>query len=142
MTQNNTAIEKAETNSIDMNCCNPTSQSRSGWTYQPDVDVVEREDAYVFHADLPGATPEQIDVTLEGSTLTIHGAVARRAPQNARLLHQGYGVGDYHRRFDLGDLAAEIASDNIEAGHVDGVLTVTLRKQPKAMPRKIKVNPA
>ncbi len=35
------------------------------------VDVIERENAYVVHADLPGINKEAIDVSIDGAQLTI-----------------------------------------------------------------------
>jgi HSP20 family protein len=39
----------------------------------PALDVAERGDAYVIHAELPGVSPDQVDVSFEQNILTIRG---------------------------------------------------------------------
>ena len=39
----------------------------------PAMDVAERKDAYVVQAELPGLSPEQVDVSFEKNVLTISG---------------------------------------------------------------------
>ena len=50
-----------------------TSEPRVSSTSAPSisVDVVEKESAYVVHADLPGISKEDIDVSIDGAQLTI-----------------------------------------------------------------------
>lgn len=42
-----------------------------GTASRPQVDLVERADEYVLHADLPGFERDEIDLTLRDRTLTI-----------------------------------------------------------------------
>ena len=39
----------------------------------PAIDVVEKKDAYVFYAELPGVDASQVDVNFEKNVLTIKG---------------------------------------------------------------------
>ena len=39
----------------------------------PPMDVAERDDAYLVHAELPGVSPDQVDITFEQNVLTIRG---------------------------------------------------------------------
>lgn len=50
-----------------------TTEQRVGSTSAPSisVDVVEKENAYVVHADLPGISREDIDFIIDGVQLTI-----------------------------------------------------------------------
>ena len=47
-----------------------TGESR---VWVPAVDVVEKKDAYVFYAELPGVDASQVDVNFEQNVLTIRG---------------------------------------------------------------------
>src|SRR5690349_20639562 len=40
----------------------------------PALDVAERGDAYVIHAELPGVSPDQVDIRFEQNVLTIRGS--------------------------------------------------------------------
>src|SRR5579872_741218 len=42
------------------------------------VDLVERDDAYELHAAVPGAKPEDIEVTVQGERVTVRAEVRAR----------------------------------------------------------------
>ena len=44
--------------------------------FLPPVDVMETADELVLTADMPGVSPEQLDVTVEEGVLTLHGRVS------------------------------------------------------------------
>src|SRR3954470_12235546 len=51
----------------------------AGWTTEsrvwvPAIDVVEKKDAYVLYAELPGVDASQVDISFEQNILTIRGA--------------------------------------------------------------------
>lgn len=111
-------------------------RTRTGRTYRPNVDIIERENELVVLADMPGARPDSIDIRFENGTLTIHGKVQCRQPRNLRYLHYEYGVGDFQRSFQVGEA---VDAQKISAEFVDGVLTLHLPKVEAARPRKIPV---
>ena len=111
-------------------------RTRSGRAYQPNVDIIENQDELLVLADVPGARPEDIDIHFENGKLDIHAKVQPRVTDNTRLLLQEYGVGDYHRSFEV---SAVIDAGRIHAEYVDGVLTLHLPKVEAARPRKITV---
>src|SRR4051794_32675935 len=49
----------------------PGTSFFEGWT--PPVDVFEDKDKYVLRAEIPGMKKEDIEVSLDGNTLTISG---------------------------------------------------------------------
>lgn len=104
--------------------------------FNPTVDVVEGPDAYSITMDLPGATRDSLDIAFEKGELTVTARVSPRAPENARVLHREYDVGDYRRSFRLGE---SIDTGAIEASFANGVLTVRMPKFPAARPRRIEV---
>jgi HSP20 family protein len=110
-------------------------QTRCGCCYRPNVDILENADELTVLADMPGASPEGIDVNFENGMLTIHAPVAPRN-EEADFLVQEYGVGDYFRSFEVNE---NVAADKIAAQYADGVLTVHLPKAEAAKPRKIAV---
>lgn len=114
---------------------NLAEQTRSGFYYRPNVDIVERQDELLVLADVPGATPEEIDVDFKDGTLTIHAKVAPRN-EDANFLIRHYGVGDFWRTFQI---AETIDASKISAEFADGVLTLHLPKAESAKPRKISV---
>ena len=129
-----TAIEKATPQEVQIN--RPHSRLNT-WTYRPNVDIVDTPEELTLVADLPGATPESIDVALESGVLTIQAQVAPRDRSTARTLVHEYGVGDYHRRFEIDE---SIDADNVSAEYNHGSLTVHLPKAQQARRRRIPIS--
>lgn len=106
--------------------------------YIPAVDIYETQDALTLVADMPGVSPENVDIDLRDDQLTIRGTITVEGQGETVLLRE-YGVGDYYRQFTLGRI---IDQSKIEAAMKDGVLTLTLPKVDKAKPRKVEVRTA
>src|SRR5512136_2812220 len=97
-------------------------RTRNGVTYTPRVDIWETDDELVLYADLPGVTPEHLDIQFENRELRIHGKVEpRHADRN--FLCGEYGMGDFYRTFTIGET---IDSQKIAAELKDGVLALHL----------------
>jgi HSP20 family protein len=113
--------------------------TRSGAYFQPPVDIYENRDELVLVADMPGVTPDGLDVHLEGDQLTVEGRVRPDDYQGLKPLHVEYGVGGYFRRFTLGE---HIDREGIKAQLKNGVLQLRLPKAERAKTRKITVQAA
>jgi HSP20 family protein len=117
---------------------NDSSSAVANWI--PAVDIHEYADRFELYVDLPGIEPGTVELTLDGGVLTLSGnrleqAANRRGeePQSRRIER---GHGQFHRRFVLPDTAD---GDRVNASGKNGVLTVTIPKQAKAMPRRIQI---
>lgn len=108
-------------------------QSRLWFT--PRFDLYEDDDGYVLIGDVPGVEPQDLEVKYENQEVTIHGKVKPRHT-DGQYFSEEYGVGDFHRSFNVGEL---VEGSLIKAQLSSGVLTVRLPKRPEAKPRKIKV---
>ncbi len=105
-------------------------------TYRPNVDILETPEALVIHADMPGASSDSIHVKFEDDTLLLEGRIESRQKAETRYLLQEYGVGDFHREFQVTE---KINVAGITAEYVDGTLKVHLPKIESVKPRKIEV---
>jgi HSP20 family protein len=114
----------------------PAEQTRAAARYVPNVDILETPEKYVLRADVPGARAESVSVNFERGTLTIHAPVEPRKRDGSRLLLREYGVGDFHRAFQIGE---GIDASGIQAECSNGVLTLHLPKSAAAKVRKIEV---
>ncbi len=112
-------------------------RTRSTTVYTPDVDILEKEDAIVVFADIPGADEGSVDITLEKDVLSIYARVEPELPEKHQLLHAEYGIGDYQRSFTISN---EIDREKIEAKVKSGVLRLVLPKSKAAQTRKISVS--
>jgi HSP20 family protein len=111
--------------------------SRGNWL--PPVDIYETADRQIIlKAELPGLTREDIDLTVENSTLTIRGERKRDegvADDRYHRVERAYG--SFTRSFTVPNT---IDGANVHAEYRDGVLTVTLPTREAARPRQIQVD--
>lgn len=85
------------------------------------VEITKTEDGYTVEIPVPGYKPEQIDVTLDQSVLTVCGKSEKRQFTRSLLLPE------------------EINAETIQANVADGMLNLSLAFHPKAQPKKISV---
>lgn len=103
------------------------------------INVWEDDHTVTVEAELPGFKLEQVDVSWEKQTLTIHAARQPddAAPRDAaRFLHRERSFGEFSRTLTLN---REINADAIAASMTDGVLTIRLPKAPAAQARKVAI---
>lgn len=110
--------------------------TRVGRFFRPNVDILEKADELLIHADIPGATSESIDVDFEDGLLTISAEVPCRDRGRDYLLRE-YEIGDYRRTFRVSEA---IDASQISAAYNDGVLTLHLPKSANVKARKISVS--
>jgi HSP20 family protein len=117
---------------------NDSSSATATWI--PPVDIHEYLDRFEMYVDLPGVDSTAVELTLDGGILTLSGE--RREQQvtrggedlQGRRVERGHG--HFHRRFVLPDTAD---GEKVNATGRNGVLTVTIPKQTRAMPRRIQI---
>jgi len=114
---------------------NVVTQAESRMWFTPRFDLYEDDDVYVLTGDLPGVEPHNLNVTYENQEVMIHGKVKPRH-RDGQCFSEEYGVGDFHRSFNVGEV---VEASLINAELLNGVLTVRLPKRAEAKPRKIKV---
>lgn len=101
------------------------------------LDLIEREDSFLIKADLPGLTPEDLDISFSNDVLTIRGELKpEQAEQPSHFLLRERCPGQFRRSFRL---PAAIQADEIQAQFEAGVLTLTLPKVQEARPKRIPI---
>jgi HSP20 family protein len=111
-------------------------RTRARPVYAPHTDIFETEDGLVILADMPGVSPDGVDVTLERNVLTIRGRTEDSPPQGFSPVYLEYQPGDYERVFTLSE---DIEAERIEAGVKNGVLRLLLPKAGPAQTKRIQV---
>lgn len=113
----------------------PRAVIRSG--VFPALNVSEDADHIYVRAELPGVSPEEIEITTHENNLIIKGE--RKIPAEAEKV-------SYHRREReagsfrrITSLPTQVDTNKVTATCKDGVLTVTLPKATEAKPRRIDV---
>lgn len=120
----------------------------------PPVNLHESDEGFVLTAELPGVAPDDIDVQIEGATITLSGerkadftvgAGAARPEENATnnsektisVHRRERQIGSFRRAFEL---PAEVDLDKARATHKSGVLTLDLPKSAATKPRQIRID--
>ena len=102
------------------------------------VDVSEKNGAYLVTAELPGVKKEDIQVSIDGSQVTLGAEVKQEkdANQDGRVLHSERVFGKVVRSFTL---PQEVDESKAEAKFRDGVLELTLPKKAAAQRKQISI---
>lgn len=113
-----------------------TNQPTVAWT--PAADVREDEQAYLFDLELPGVSPETVEVTADQGVLTVRGERRSEARESNvgrwHIVERSQGA--FRRSFQL---PAQVAEDKIEAQYTHGVLTVRVPKAEVPKAKKIEI---
>jgi HSP20 family protein len=112
-----------------------TSAATADWI--PQADIEEYADRFVLKLDVPGIDVAAIEITLDKGLLSLSGERAKDASgkdvQRSRVERPH---GRFHRRFTLPDT---VDAAGVHATGRNGIVEVTIPKQPKSQPRRIQV---
>ena len=104
------------------------------------LDIYTTQDAIVIRAAVPGVNPDDVEITIEGSAVTIRGEMKPdQAADGATWLVQEHCFGSFARTIDLG---LPVQADKADAKFDNGVLTLTIPKAEEIKPKIIKVKSA
>jgi HSP20 family protein len=116
----------------------PDQREAAQRAWQPPVDVLENEEAFVVRLDVPGVNRDEIDIQIQGEGLVIRGNRAFTPEQGKEhYLRVERVSGPFQRSFTLG---VPVNTEKVGASYRDGVLTVTLPKADQVKPRKVQIN--
>jgi len=103
------------------------------------TEVLESDSEVRFMIEIPGMKPDDLELTVENSVLTVSG-------EKRWQKEEGKAEGDYHlleRRYGKFarsfTLPQPVDASRIDATYEQGVLTVRLPKTEEAKPRRIEV---
>ncbi len=102
------------------------------------LDVYETDNNLVVEASLPGISPDDVDISIVGDTLTIKGEVKHEAEkeEKGRYHYRERRYGAFQRSVTL---PTNVDTDAAEAVFENGVLKLTLPKVEEAKPKRIEV---
>lgn len=105
------------------------------------LDIYETEDAVIVETNpIPGATGENIEVSITGDVLTIKGETVKRDELGqATYLRQERRFGQFSRSVTI---PRDVNSEEAKATFKDGILTITIPKSEKSRPQVIDITSA
>lgn len=113
----------------------PLQTTENNW--QPQVDITETENACKVHAEIPGVSPQDADVTLHNGILTVKGEkTTSHEHEQGETKHRERTYGSFSRQFTLPETTDE---DGVKAKAVNGVLEIEIPKVQARKPLNINV---
>ena len=107
-------------------------------SFVPAVDIYEDADKLVIKLEIPGIDEKDLEVHVEGDTLTVKGDRKFEAEEKEKNFHRiERSYGSFFRAFSL---PPTVDAANVAASYTAGVLKLELKKKPEAQPNKIKIN--
>jgi len=104
---------------------------------EPALDITTTPDELVVKASLPGWNPEDVEITLTGSTLVIAGEVKEqsRREEESWILNE-IRRASFSRTLELPE---GLLGDRATAGFENGILTLRIPKAEEVKPKQIKI---
>ena len=101
------------------------------------IDAYRSGEQFVVHFDLPGVSPDSIELTVERKVLTVHATRERATSDQEELLIAERPHGTFSRQLFLGE---SLDTERIDASCADGVLTLRIPIAERAKPRRVEVS--
>jgi HSP20 family protein len=109
----------------------------SGAKLFPLLNVNEVNDHFVVTAEIPGMKTDDLEIKIEGDTLSLKG---ERKPyesgENVSYHRRERATGTFQRSLTL---PTRVDPEGVKATYKDGVLLVTLQKEKTAVPKQITI---
>jgi HSP20 family protein len=107
--------------------------------FQPQVDIVEKENSYEIIADLPGMNKSDVKVQMEDDIVKISGQredkhVEEGANMNFKRIERSFGA--FSRQIRLPQV---VSKENVSATFENGVLKLVLKKEDKQRPIDVEI---
>jgi HSP20 family protein len=119
------------------NRCNTWNKAEGTYGRTARADILEGEKEFRVQMDLPGVRHEDLDISIEDQTLAVKAERKEDVPEGFQSRrNERWNHVTFSRTFSLGN---SVNTDGIAAEFKDGVLTLTLPKSDKSLPRRIEV---
>lgn len=113
------------------------NQSLAQSAFIPPVDVYETKDAVVVEAPLAGISPDDVEVSVEKTLLTIEGeSTKEREVEEKNYYRKETRSGSFYRQVPL---PVAVKEDGVEAIYEDGILKITCPKETPKETKKVSV---
>lgn len=101
------------------------------------MDAWQEDGQFIVALDLPGVTPDSVELDVESNVLTVKAERKSPAGENTEMLAAERPQGVFSRQLILGDT---LDTDGIQASYDAGVLTLRIPVAEKAKPRRIEIS--
>ncbi len=104
----------------------------------PAINMKDDGNQYTIEAEMPGLEEQNIDIEIHGNQLVIKGShMQQEEKQGEKMVISERKYGSFHRMVTIPE---DAGLDNIQANYENGLLLITVPKDPGKKPRKITIN--
>ena len=100
------------------------------------MEAYRRGDQFVIHLDLPGVSPDDVDLTVERNVLSVRAERRSFWQEGDDVVVDETPQGTFSRQLFVGD---NLDAGRLEASFDQGVLTLTIPVAEQAKPRKVQI---
>jgi HSP20 family protein len=106
-------------------------------SYVPQIESAVRDNTLWVKADLPGIDPKDVEVTVEGTRLTLRGQrKAEHEGSEEGYLHREVQYGTFIRSFTIPE---GVKPEDIQAKYHNGVLELSVPLPAELLPKKVNI---
>jgi HSP20 family protein len=115
----------------------PLRQFDATWAWVPLIDVTESGCHITIHAEIPGMDPSDIEISVQGGTLTIRGERKQESIEEDKEVYRSErSYGNFERSIRL---PAAVDPEQAIASYTNGVLRIKLLKVDKNRPKQVQI---
>jgi HSP20 family protein len=100
------------------------------------MEAYRRGDQFFIHLDLPGVSPDDVELTLERNVVSIRAERRSRRQEGDQVLIDERPQGSFSRQLFLGE---NLDAERLNASYDLGVLTLTIPVSEQAKPRRVQI---
>ena len=103
----------------------------------PSIDLYETEDNLILKAEIPGLSPEDLDISITNDILTFKGEMKKEFAQERENYHR------MERRYESFSrniqLPSRVVIKDVEATYREGIVTIIMPKCKPEITKKVKI---
>ena len=110
----------------------------SGPSFNPAINLYEKDDALVVEVALAGIDPENVKIRIENNVLSIVGSLEKKSEVDEKNYYRKeVRSGSFHR---LISLPTSVHGQDTKAEYDKGMLTITMPKKEELKPKAIDIS--
>tara|TARA_B100000745_G_C20147269_1_gene393424 strand:- start:161 stop:574 length:414 start_codon:yes stop_codon:yes gene_type:complete len=106
-------------------------------SFSPKVDISETDTDIKVRAEIPGIDPKDVNIEVTDDSILLSGKIEKSTEEKEENYYRAErSYGQFSREFTL---PLKVDTESVSADSKNGVITVTLKKQPSEQKKKVEI---